>query len=753
MRRQWDERESASASERSCDCAVPVRPWIVCSLAAAVLAGVAALAFGASNAVGASCTNASFRAGLSAYLPECRAYEMVSPPFKDGTSVARLMAASQDGERAVFTSVGVFAGSPSDDGFNSYLAARSASAGWAISPLDPPAQLTPFGEVANPVDFNASLSESIVVGLLGASNGQAQPGTATAGAFWLHVPGAPDAIGEFDQISPLLRTVASNGEPTSKPVSKISYGGASANFCRILFGYFPETSEQELVPDESSGFHELEIAACGASPQVRLLSLDSEGKVIDGCGGGDELGGQSRGGTADNAISENGAEAFFTCGGSPIVYARTLAGKTLEVSKPLPADCAEGQPCRTASQLNATYWGASPDGSRVFFTSEQPLVSGVQPGTGQHLYMAVIDAEEVKELIEVSHDPHAGQASETQGVVRISQDGQRIYFVAKGVLTEEPSAEGARPVAGAENLYVYDAKAGRPPIFIADLCSGPEASGSMRDARCPANLSAGEGGEAVNDSGLWRNLNDEAQSTVSGEYLVFASYAKLTSEAGGSGRKIYRYDTTTGRVVRVSLGEEGYDSNGNAGAFDAHIAAPALDSNVAQHMLGDRALTEDGSTVVFTTAAPLSPRAVNGLPNIYVWHEGQVHMISDGSAQQEDAEPAITPSGRDIFFTSVAGLAPQDTDGARDLYDARIDGGFPASPAEEAPCNGGGCQTPLGLVPPLPLPQGSAIQSPGEKKGKGRKSKKGGRHDSGKPHHRRGRHRHRHHAKRTRKSR
>ena len=34
-----------------------------------------------------------------------------------------------------------------------------------------------------------------------------------------------------------------------------------------------------------------------------------------------------------------------------------------------------------------------------------------------------------------------------------------------------------------------------------------------------------------------------------------------------------------------------------------------------------RAISEDGSRIVFTTAEPLSPAPSNGLTNVYEWHE------------------------------------------------------------------------------------------------------------------------------------
>ena len=120
---------------------------------------------------------------------------------------------------------------------------------------------------------------------------------------------------------------------------------------------------------------------------------------------------------------------------------------------------------------SANFAGASEDGSRVFFTTAAPL-SAEDTDSGNDLYMAQIGCPEgepecavservVTAMTQVSHAPGVGEAAEVQGVVAVAPDGSRAYFVARGVLSEAPNAQGAFAVKGADNLYVYDDAAAR----------------------------------------------------------------------------------------------------------------------------------------------------------------------------------------------------------------------------------------------------------------------------------------------------
>ena len=83
-------------------------------------------------------------------------------------------------------------------------------------------------------------------------------------------------------------------------------------------------------------------------------------------------------------------------------------------------------------------------------------------------------------------------------------------------------------------------------------------------------------------------------------------------------KDVYRYDAETGVLDRVSGGEAGHDANGNNDRVrrDDHgrVTEAGLGTRVRlQYEMNSRAISEDGSRIVFMTAEPLSPDATNGL--------------------------------------------------------------------------------------------------------------------------------------------
>lgn len=100
----------------------------------------------------------------------------------------------------------------------------------------------------------------------------------------------------------------------------------------------------------------------------------------------------------------------------------------------------------------------------------------------------------------------------------------------------------------------------------------------------------------------------------------------------------------------------------------------------------NRAISDNGEYVAFSTKEELQTDDKNKASDVYLWHDGTVSMISDGQAAKGAGTPSMSASGSDVFFTTRTELVGQDSDENIDMYDARIDGGFPAPPPVVTEC-------------------------------------------------------------------
>ncbi|MGC2374836.1 MAG: hypothetical protein WA484_13265 [Solirubrobacteraceae bacterium] len=668
------------------------------------------------------CLGASVSASEAATV---RAFELVSPEYKGGFGADQIEAAAPDGEGVLFYSPGAFAGTPAgfaDLDTYSYFAHRTES-GWKTLPELPPDTLMPTAAYR---DVSSSLDATLALGKSGPNNPSAYH-ESTQEEVRLHGTETSDEDSNWSLVGKPFETIPPEA-------LGLKYLGGDGDLCHLLFANGGATVGP-LIPEAEGTerqLYELVRGCDGEASTLRLVAIDSDGKPMNskcavGAGGLE----YSHSPTGYNAVADGGHEIFFTtCIGDDTsryqLFVRLDGAKTLEVSKK-PSECvSEEVPCLpgAATRGNADFAGASEDGSRVFFTTNAQLTGEGDGGTD--IYMAEIGcpgggacavaSRRVVSLSVISRDPNGSEAAAVQGVVRVAPDGSRVYFVARGDLLGEAErnvlqSEGRpAPVSGADNLYVYDAGSGTIG-FVADLCSGKEESGTAADSECPS---------VGSDASLWSLILEQAQTReaqtagIDGEFLVFSTYARLVKGDTDDTADVYRFDALNGSLERVSVAEDGYGSNGNgsirAGIFPSDLRGESV---VQQHEMYERAISEDGSRIVFETTEPLSPLATNGLASVYEWHEeeagGSVSLLAGGTGETLVEDAVITPAGRDVFVVTSEGLVPQDGDGLPDVYDARLGGGFAQPPESREPCSSDACQGPLTSPAPLLVP-GSASQ-------------------------------------------
>ena len=647
-----------------------------------------------------SCPNTNLREeNQSMPLLQCRAYEQVSPAYKAGYGVTGFkFNLATDGERVSFTSNGAFAGNVQSHSVLTYLAHRTED-GWQTEPVlgRPNANEQPVG----PNEFSPDLRHWLFPTGEGSNwvTGNYNSGAET---FYRGTSGAG-----FAAASPALRDL--EGGLIGSPI----FPQASADLSRLILLSPYRVLASDPRPGVSDSTEDRIYAvdgAAGPSPTVSLLAEVPLGlETNKGC----EI--DARTGQAVNIISADGSTVFYeaplelvpggACDGfssgpnKDALFARVGEAPPIQVSAALPSECTGA--CASAAIKSVSFYGAAPDGSQAWFTTEEPRVNS-DTDNSTDLYLSKIQNGSVAEIVQASHgnasDPTPGTGAGVQGVVRVSRDGSTAYFVATGVLTTEPNGMGQEAIKGADNLYAFDSNSDETK-FVARLCSGAQLSGSVADTACGANLN-----EETSDRRIWGSgEGSKAQVTGDGRYLLLESYAQLTPDDTDNAADLYRYDLTNGEIIRVSIGRNGNDGNGNDDSYGADIRAELQNGLAEQsYETGTRAIAEDGTTVVFTTDAPLVSQDTNETTDLYEWHNGEVSAVSSGLDPHGTAGGMISPSGRDITFPSSRSFSPADIDGVSDVYDARIDGGFHA-PHPESPCGSPeGCRN--AVTPPPPTP-------------------------------------------------
>jgi hypothetical protein len=663
-------------------------------------------------------------------LPDGRAYEMVTPPQKNGALIGEALFhlqpdMSEEGSRLILTSIQCFAGAESCTGDRTaegeqFLFSRTAS-GWETTALAPPA--TRF-------EANTGIKLSAETGM--ELFGIPTPPMSEDDLY------AREPNGEFRDIGPTNSPAeGALGDSEGWATNGIL---ATGDFSRVV--YQERNAWPEL--DQGGGVSVYEYLGRGNAAPVLVGVTGGRGStsLISGC--------QTETGNGDNqsnpgVMSTDGEIVYFVASacpsgtgeneGAPVpaneVFARIGADRTAAISEPqalVPEprpECASAEciknterpppPAVNPSWRTAEFEAASDNGARAFFISGQQLTDGAVQDEGSNLYESECTAgcegqDERRSLFDASEatagaKPNGGPR--VRSVMAVSSDGSHVYFIAEGVLTATPNARGDTAEEGANNLYVFEHDTGDPHghlAFIAQLPSADELEFRL---------------QALDESG--------ANVTPDGRYLVFESHANLTSDASRTdgANQIYRYDAETGELLRISIGQNGFNDNGNAGAGDATIVPAGRGWQHAGPARADPTMSHDGRYIFFESPIALTPRALNDVPigtaggqpryaeNVYEWHEGRVSLISDG--RDVGVGPFGTSAvslvgsdatGANVFFSTDDPLVKQDTDTQRDYYDAHICSASapcvrePSSPSP--PCLGEECHGTPAAVPPTP---------------------------------------------------
>jgi hypothetical protein len=441
------------------------------------------------------------------------------------------------------------------------------------------------------------------------------------------------------------------------------------NIYKHQFGAVPYELVTNVAPATQTGGYEVTLA--GASADLEHVVFDATGSLAGGANvnannvyewldgtlqlvnvlpgpGGAPAAGATAGDAEisedvqENVISNDGSRIFWTDNEGNL-YVREDGRTTVQLNV--------SQRAGSLGNGHARFKGAAADGARVFFTDETPLTSN--PSDNGGLYEYDLGDRQLRDVTPDSVTP------EVLGLLGTSEDGQSVYFVSRASLLSGAPAGG------------YDLYLSREGVlkFIASLSSADE-----RD---------------------WSPYPETRRALVTpdGGHVAFVSTSTLTAynnadaDTGSLDAEVYVFDAASERLVCVSCNPSGAAPIGAASEPEAEHTGKT-----------PRFITDDGERVFFDSKDALLPSATNGQQNVYEYEDGAVHLISSGTGDEISTFSDASDSGNDAFFTTRAQLVPADTDQNSDLYDARVDGGFPAAAATEA-CSGETCRGSLSAPP------------------------------------------------------
>lgn len=701
---------------------------------------------------GPACPNEQYRNGASVHLPDCRAYEMVSPIDKNGADIRTALnvngnfgtavsQSAEDGERFTYSAYRAFADAKAAPFAVQYLATRIAGSEWSTEAI-----ATPQGTAATQIqglkartdnEFKAFSPDLCLSWLTVAAEPLPAPGA---------LEGYPDLFRRSNCGTLSYAALVHPEQPLPVPNEfETELQGISADGSAALI-----RANAKLTPNAVGGGVSQTYYSSGGG-NLALICVLPDGTPSPGnCAAGTSpaLEGSvnsnitNHSGLVSNALSADGSRVYWTAAqnslGTGQIYLRV--NPTADQGT---TGCEEGKACTLKvsglkSSSAARFLVASPDGGKALFEF-------VEGALGRSLY---------------EYDAESGAATliakKVSGLAGAGKSLADVYFISEEKL---PGTTGA--TVGAPNLYLSQEGT---ETFIATL--------SAKDVLRPPEDQP-EGASIPSNTQVLP-VYHAARASKDGSRLLFISDRSLTgydntdvtselpcglkegARVGICDSEVYLYKVGSPGPVCISCNPGGAQPRGRAverfatiGTRLATAASPALAENQL-YMPG--AFSADGSKLFFNSYDALVPRDTNGSEDVYQWAEvpseaqcvangaetyvpssgGCLSLISSGESAGDSELLDLSSNGDDIFFSTSASLVPQDP-GLVDVYDARVNGGLPVH-AVAAQCQDEGCQAKS--APPSSSSPGSTKPGPGNlkpcKKVSHSKSKKG--HKSKKAH-------------------
>lgn len=588
-----------------------------------------------------TCPNAAYRVRFSAALPDCRAFEMVSPVAKNGADVSsdapRQSLASESGDRILYmtrTGFGEDHGS-GRVGYSQHVAER-VSDGWKTTSVTPTPNPNNAAQIffgwTELIEFSSDLGTAA---LIGDDLPEAPPGSR---------PKTENLYLENTTTAKLFATITDDrneGENLELPFFYLTpqLGGASASLDVVTF-----SSTLNLVPQAQGEQFKAYVYEHG---EVKLLGV-LPGGGIPPEGSNLVFGSEccfeawdERALIEKDTVSTDGSRILFEVREHPHqLYMRKDGTTSVLVTE------SETSTPVTAEQVELM--GASPDLKHIVFYSSSQLLDNAPEGGGMYLYTDGPDPENESNLT------YIGGGNRLLG---ISEDGTHIYYVNTNASTVSLWDSGQTRQIAPEAGVPFD--------------------------RYYFGMHWGEA--SVTPDGREIAFMASKQLTVNGQVATSLPYPRNRQNT-----EVYVYKEDSNSLKCVSCPSTGALATlGVETAVQGTETVPYIELDVKT-----RFLSTDGRYVFFNTEEALVPQDTNGVTDAYEYDTvtGRLSLVSTGAGEDPAWFVDTSASGHDVFLVTRQQISGWDPDKLVDVYDARVEGGLPEPPPPAPECIGDACQ-------------------------------------------------------------
>jgi hypothetical protein len=597
-----------------------------------------------------SCPNEAFRTGESAHLPDCRAYEMLTPAEKEGAqelyhygafSTSNQVLVGEDGEHLLLEAYvtayrkGPFAGQ------SPYLFSREPGAWSMIAGLaQPEAGVYRY----TPQVYSSDLTQMALV-----SEYQTSGASKSADVEYKLGP----VGGRYSTVVSVPRQYEEAG------LSGAGWVAGDPSLSKLVL----ETPDHELLGEETGTKSGSDLYEYTLSGGLAQLNVTEPGVTIGSCGAqivrGSENGESEQVGTASSqhSVSADGSRVFFEadpgkkCGLEPAnLYMRVNGSETVTIGAyAFLAANAEGTQLLLRSDST---------GEAVLYDTESqvptplPQSSGMRPTDGLVVSSDLTDAYYGENGLLHRYDIQAGvnealfQASSSGGHFELSvtPDGRFVYF--KGAVAGLPGngtyKEGPEKGETAEQLYRYDSEE-----HVVECVSC--ASSFDPEPREPAFLNTSTSRPQINGG-----VQLDSSVSGDGDYAFFTTPAALVSEDNDGELSPESVSDHTGGLENGEYEDVGQQTSPSSDIYEWRA------------------------------------NGVHGCAQL----SGCVALITAGHGGLESLLLGSADEGQDVFIYTHEKLVPQDQDVSGNIYDVRVDGGSPPPPPRPTECEGDACSAP-----------------------------------------------------------